>query len=144
MSMTCIVVGCGSRSERDCVCFSSVPAIRNHMFLTNLNDLSRKRRESWIAAIKREDLTEPKLKHQRVCSKHFITGKPASLEDENHPDWVPSQHMGHEAPLVKKKVGDVERHMRYKRRRESTPARVGTDHTINISSSTSRPDQPWG
>ncbi|VEN48724.1 unnamed protein product, partial [Callosobruchus maculatus] len=30
--------------------------------------------------------------------------------------------MGHEAPLVKKKVGDVERHMRYKRRRESTSA----------------------
>nr|CAI5836745.1 unnamed protein product [Callosobruchus analis] len=117
MPVTCIVVGCGSRSERDRVSFFCIPIVCRR----SLTNLSLKRRDSWIAAIKRQDLTESKLKYQRVCSKHFITAKPASLEDEHHPDWVPSQHMGHEATIVKKKEGDVERHMRLNRRREVTP-----------------------
>nr|CAH7716501.1 unnamed protein product [Callosobruchus chinensis] len=121
MPVTCIVVGCGSRSERDSVSFFTVPMVRNYRFLTDLNDLTQKRRELWIAAINRRDLTESKLKYQRVCSKHFITGKPATLKDEHHPDWVPSQHMGYRASVAKKRVGDVERHERFKRRRKVTP-----------------------
>lgn len=74
MPLTCIAVGCGSRSNRDNVKFYCVPALTNHKFLTNKNELSRKRREMWLAAIKRDDLTEAKIKNQRVCSQHFITG----------------------------------------------------------------------
>lgn len=29
----------------------------------------------WLAAIKRDDLTDSIIKNQRVCSKHFIGGK---------------------------------------------------------------------
>nr|CAI5836744.1 unnamed protein product [Callosobruchus analis] len=70
MPVTCIVVGCGSRSERDRVSFFCIPIVCRR----SLTNLSLKRRDSWIAAIKRQDLTESKLKYQRVCSKHFITG----------------------------------------------------------------------
>nr|CAI5818764.1 unnamed protein product [Callosobruchus analis] len=69
MPVTCIVVSCRSRSERDRVIFFCIPIVRRR----SLTNLSLKRRESWIAAIKRQDLTESKLKYQRVCSKHFIT-----------------------------------------------------------------------
>ncbi|VEN59414.1 unnamed protein product [Callosobruchus maculatus] len=34
----------------------------------------------FIAAIKRDDLIESKLKHQKFISKHFITGRPTDLE----------------------------------------------------------------
>lgn len=75
MPVTCIVVGCGSRGNRDKVGFYSIPTITTHRFVTDKNELSQKRRELWLAAIKRDDLTESKLKYQKVCSKHFITGK---------------------------------------------------------------------
>lgn len=75
MPTTCIVVGCGNRSNRDRVRFFPVPAVQKNKFLVNKNELSKKRRERWLAAIKRDDLTESKLKYQAVCSKHFITGK---------------------------------------------------------------------
>lgn len=75
MPLTCIVVGCGSRANRDNVSFYSVPAILNHKYLKYKNELSKKRRDLWIAAIKREDLTDSIIKNERVCSKHFLTGK---------------------------------------------------------------------
>ncbi|VEN40896.1 unnamed protein product [Callosobruchus maculatus] len=116
MPVTCIVAGCKSRAERNGVRFFSVPAVKYNRFLTVKNELSRKRRDVWIAALKRLDLTESKLKNQRVCSKHFITGKPASLEDENNPDWVPSQQMSIEAPIIKKEIAEIEEDMQFKRR----------------------------
>lgn len=114
-----------------------MPTVTTHRFLPKKNDLSQKRRELWIAAIKRDDLTETKLKYQKVCSKHFITGKckevfnvvlylliilgkPAALEDENHPDWVPSQHMGHISQIVCHAEGVVERKTRVEKRRKLT------------------------
>nr|CAI5846850.1 unnamed protein product [Callosobruchus analis] len=30
-----------------------------------------------------------------MCSKHFISGKPAELSDKLNPDWVPSVDMGY-------------------------------------------------
>lgn len=84
MPVTCLVVGCGSRSNRDNVKFFSVPAVLGHRFVTDKNELSQRRRAAWISAIKRDYLTETKLKNQRVCSKHFITGKFHYDYDYNH------------------------------------------------------------
>lgn len=63
----------------------------------------------WFPAIKRDDLTDSKIKYQRICSRHFITGKPAPLEDETNPDWVPSQNMGHSSQNVRKGCDGVEK-----------------------------------
>lgn len=68
-------MACGSRSNRDSVSFYRVPDVVNSQYFPHLNELSRKRRDKWIAAIKREGLTPSILRNQRVCSKHFITGK---------------------------------------------------------------------
>nr|XP_047140984.1 uncharacterized protein LOC124816028 [Hydra vulgaris] len=56
--------------------------------------LSKERREKWINAINRVG-NYPDVLHTRICSDHFITGKPASLFSQNGPDWVPSLNMGH-------------------------------------------------
>ena len=33
--------------------------------------------------------------HDRVCSKHFISGKAVKLWDRYDPDLVPTQNLGH-------------------------------------------------
>jgi len=33
--------------------------------------------------------------NHRVCSRHFVSGKPASLYSTNDPDWLPTLNMGH-------------------------------------------------
>nr|CAH7743101.1 unnamed protein product [Callosobruchus chinensis] len=118
MPYTCLVVGCGSRSNREKLGFYSVPAITWHRFLTDKNELSRKRRALWIAAIKRDVCACVWVCVCAVCSIKFDLGKPADLENENHPDWVPSQNMGHTAQNVLKRQEDVERKERLEKRRK--------------------------
>ncbi|XP_045466386.1 uncharacterized protein LOC123675148 isoform X2 [Harmonia axyridis] len=95
MPSFCCVVDCGNRRPRDNVKFFRIPAILNFTHKKVLNELSKLRREKWLSAIRRADLTEKKLKNAVVCSKHFVTGKPAGLEDDRNPDWVPSISMGY-------------------------------------------------
>lgn len=75
MPAFCCVVNCGSTAQRDKVRFFRIPSIRHFQHKRRLNELSQIRRQKWIDAIKREDLTETKLKYATVCSRHFITGK---------------------------------------------------------------------
>ncbi|XP_045472343.1 uncharacterized protein LOC123679046 [Harmonia axyridis] len=102
MPLTCIVTGCVSRHDRDRFGFYHIPTITKHRFLPEKNELSRKRRALWLDAINRDDLTDSKIKYQRVCSRHFITGKPAALMDETNIDWVPTQNMGPSGQNIRK------------------------------------------
>ena len=82
----CIVVGCSKRSDRDKdVSFYRIPSVRTGRSSEEL-ELSKKRREGFLAAISRADLTETKLENGRICSRHFISGKPADLFDSLNPD----------------------------------------------------------
>ncbi|KAJ8917078.1 hypothetical protein NQ315_012997, partial [Exocentrus adspersus] len=101
MPAFCCVINCGNRGERDNVKFYKIPKILNFKHKEHINKLSKVRREKWINAIKREDLVEAKLKYATVCSKHFISGKPADREDVTHPDWVPHLNLGHGHKLAK-------------------------------------------
>ena len=73
-----IKIGCSKRSGRDKdVSFYRVPVIiRNEGELTE--ELTTERRRKWISAITRDDITEKKMENDRVCSSHFVSGKPAS------------------------------------------------------------------
>ena len=35
------------------------------------------------------------MSNDRIYSRHFISGKPASPVDKNNPDWLPTLNMGH-------------------------------------------------
>jgi hypothetical protein len=70
----CIMFGCGNRNDRDKGVYSSIPTIRTNEGPVEL-ERSTERRRLWIKAIARNDLTQSILKYQRVCWKHFVSGK---------------------------------------------------------------------
>lgn len=93
--MICAVVGCSKRSDRDKdVSFYRIPTIRTGRGKREL-ELTTKRRTGYVAAISRGGLCESALNQARICSRHFISGKPASLYDDLNPDWLPTQNLGH-------------------------------------------------
>ena len=102
----CVVVGCSKRSGRDKdVSFYRIPKI-----VTNrgeaIQELSRKRRAGFLSAIMRADLTQKVLSNDRICSRHFISGKPATLLDENNPDWLPTLNLGNSKQITKVRAAE--------------------------------------
>lgn len=77
-----------------------------------LEQLSTRRRAEWLAKINRKNWRPGP--GSRVCSVHFVHGKPAELFDDTNPDWVPSVLMGYNT-----KEGSFDRYHRSKRRKES-------------------------
>ena len=90
----CIVTGYSNRSGQDTdVSFYRIPKVITGKGFKK-EQLSKRRREGYIAAVSREGLTEKIISNDRVYFRHFVTGKPAALEDELHPDLLPTQHLG--------------------------------------------------
>ncbi|XP_078134807.1 lethal(3)malignant brain tumor-like protein 2 isoform X3 [Sander vitreus] len=98
MVNACCVINCHSRShdrhgKRVGMRFFSFPAWKQHKG-SWVSDLTKRRRMAWMVAVRRTNITFSNIpSHILVCSKHFHTGKPASLP--SHPDWIPSLHLGH-------------------------------------------------
>ena len=66
----CIVPSCSKRSGRDKVSFFRIPKVV-HSRGFKKEQVSRKRRAGFLAAIKREGLTDKILENDRVCSRHL-------------------------------------------------------------------------
>ncbi len=125
----CVVVGCSNRSGRNKdISFYKMPKITTSKG-SRILELSKKRRARYIAAISRGDLTEKILANDRICSRHFISGKPASLENETNPDWLPSLNLGHS----KVRGNQVQVGERWNRRKVREEARnvVQSKATVN-------------
>ena len=127
----CCVVGCFNRSDRGpdsrrnlCsnreghhnVSFYRIPAIIRNQGKLEL-ELSKRRRDGFVAAISREDLDLNDLDKYRVCSNHFVSGKPADLTDCTSCDWLPTTLLGHTKTLPPTKAHS-ERYERAQRRNE--------------------------
>lgn len=70
----CGVVQCGHNSMRDFKKrFYTVPSEKNKG--GKIEERRAKRRQAWIQALHRDDLTASKIKKLRICSDHFVTGK---------------------------------------------------------------------
>jgi len=48
-----------------------------------------------VATISREHLDVKALGKCQVCSRHFVTSKPAALKDDANVDWLPTIDLGH-------------------------------------------------
>ena len=58
-------------------------------------ELTRERRNRWIPAVSRGDTAEKDiLESERVCDRHFVSGKAAATWDKHNIDWVPTLHLG--------------------------------------------------
>ena len=112
----CVVFRCSKRSGRDKdVSFYRIPKIVSSKG-PELLSLSTRRREGYLKAISRVGLTEKILKNDRICSRHFKSGKPADLIDSTNPDWLPSLHLGHRKSLRAAAVYSLVEKMRMTRR----------------------------
>ncbi|KAJ8977272.1 hypothetical protein NQ317_003974 [Molorchus minor] len=100
------------------------------------NKLASERRKAWINRLKRADLTESKIKNGRICSKHFISGKPSKLEDRTNPDWIPSLHMGYESSILNPTISK-ERCDRLNKRKKLREEREQANLELQSSSETS-------
>lgn len=90
----CIVVGCGSKSGKHSVTFNCIPKVVTSQG-EEWEDLTRERRNRWIAAVSRDDVKSKNiLDSERVCGLHFVSGKPAPTWDKHNIDWVPTLNLG--------------------------------------------------
>ena len=96
----CICIDCKKRSEVDKdLSFYRITAVRTDRGEKEL-ELSTHRRDGFLAAISREYLGVNDLSQRRICSRHFISGKPAGLYDVTSPDWLPTLNLGHSKHAV--------------------------------------------
>ena len=133
----CIVVGCSKRSGRDKdVSFYRLPKVISNKG-SSILELSKKSRAGHVAAISSGGgggLTEKIMTNDRICSRHFINGKPVPLEDESNPDWPPTQNLGH-CTVLGNPVQIAERWIRIRKARED--ARSDTNEVVLVSSMSS-------
>ena len=98
----CVIVGCSNRSDHlfdqdtpdeEKIHFFSIPAVTCHQGKDY--KLRKKQKDGFLAAISREDLDLKALHKYKICSKHFISKRPAYLYDTSDPDWLPMLYLGH-------------------------------------------------
>ena len=72
-----VVLGCHNHSGWDKgISFFRIPVVITRRGPQDL-ELSKKRRNGYIAAISRENITETVLSNDHMlCSRHFLSGKP--------------------------------------------------------------------
>ncbi|XP_060607928.1 uncharacterized protein LOC132760059 [Ruditapes philippinarum] len=90
MVVSCWVKGCTNRRDSSIQrSFHSIPKVREHEGVKT-KELSIERRRLWLANINRKDQPTDSSK---ICSDHFVTGKPADLYDKPNPDWAPTLNL---------------------------------------------------
>ncbi|KAK3590061.1 hypothetical protein CHS0354_041093 [Potamilus streckersoni] len=104
--VVCYVVGCTNRrfndSNKGRKSFYRIPSVmKNHGPQTL--ELSARRRETWFARLRR-DFKSLNVDNVRVCSDHFVSGRPATLYDTSDVDWAPSLKLGYDSDSTQEKT----------------------------------------
>ena len=134
----CLVLGCSKHSGRDKdISFYRVPKVIANRG-KQVYELTKKRRAGFLSAISRDGLKKTILENDRICSRHFLSGKPAYLHDQTNPDWLPTLHLGHNKKAEPRRES-TERWERRKARRESVNRLQAAWSLLSLGES-SRPD----
>ena len=91
----CIIPDCGVKSgNKEGIGLFRIPIVVDKNG-ESYKQLTEDRRNAWISQISRDD-TKSKdiLKSERVCGRHFVSGKPALLWDRYNVDWKPTLNLG--------------------------------------------------
>ncbi|KAI0209135.1 hypothetical protein LSAT2_006198 [Lamellibrachia satsuma] len=92
----CGVFACGKRADRDShLSYYRLPTIRITQG-EQTRQLSEERQRAWLSNIGRRDIKPSNYPYTRVCSLHFVNGKPAGLYDKTNCDWAPTVNLGHD------------------------------------------------
>ena len=85
-----------------------------------IEELTTLRREKWISAISRGDTAyKDILQSERVCGRHFVSGRPAQHWDKHNVDWIPTLNLGKKGYTERNSKAATERAERAKARRRS-------------------------
>ena len=121
MVKSCVVFGCSARQHKGTDrSFFRIPSVIQNQG-KEIEQLSKRRREKWLEKINRQSWTPSDS--SRVCSAHFISGKPSPLLDSTNPDWSPSVNMGYHTC----KRTDTERYHRAQKRRRQVAVHDASD-----------------
>ena len=108
----CAVVGCSNRANRESSKhFYRLPAILTNQGMET-RVLSEKRWNVWLSRLRRADLKESQYSNVRICSDHFVKGKPSTLYAQDDPDWAPSLNLGYSGVTLKQSISAQDRHCR--------------------------------
>ena len=91
----CIIPGCGVKSgNKEGISLFRIPIVVDKNG-ESYKQLTEDHWNAWISQISRDD-TKSKdiLKSERVCGRHFVSGKPALLRDRYNVDWKPTLNLG--------------------------------------------------
>lgn len=122
--VNCSIEGCKSKVGREKLSFYTIPAVITRQCDLTL-ELSERRRKVWFECIYRPGFDEADApRYVRVCSKHFVNGKPSALFDVANADWVPCLNLGRSSQVstrgfVTKKRGTIQK--KSKRCDDNTP-----------------------
>ena len=91
----CIIPGCGVKSgNKEGISLFRIPIVVDKDG-ESYKQLTEDRRNAWISQISRDDTkSKDVLKSERVCGRHFVSGKPALLWDRYNVDWKSTLNVG--------------------------------------------------
>ena len=91
----CIIPGCRIKSgNKEGISLFRIPIVVDKNG-ESYKQLTEDRRNAWISQISRDDTKwKDILKSERVCGRHFVSGKPALLWDRYNVDWKPTLNLG--------------------------------------------------
>ena len=91
----CIIPGCRVKSgNKEGISLFRIPIVVDKNG-ESYKQLTEDRRNAWISQISRDDTKwKDILKSERVCGRHFVSGKPALLWDRYNVDWKPTLNLG--------------------------------------------------
>ncbi|XP_037546707.1 uncharacterized protein LOC119423395 [Nematolebias whitei] len=125
MARWCCIKGCSSKTGHFGIKFFRFPVYRKDRG-QQMEDLSRRRRLAWVAAVRRKEITFSQISaNMRVCSLHFHKGQSAYEMMESDADWAPSLRLGH----TDVKPTDA---ARYARRRKRDQQRNSTSQEAEL------------
>ncbi|XP_061841206.1 uncharacterized protein [Nerophis lumbriciformis] len=109
MGHTCVVSGCTNRANpgQGTTNFYDIPKVIVNQG-KETERLSTERRNTWLARINRAGFTpDPAKRHYKVCSDHFVTGKPSALFYVNDQDWAPTLNLGYDKVKQKSEAAKI-------------------------------------
>ncbi|XP_065182614.1 uncharacterized protein LOC135813447 [Sycon ciliatum] len=127
----CSIARCTKRTGRDKIKRFSLPNVNSKTKSADI-ELVKERRRLWIAAIARADLVGKTLDDARVCSDHFISGRPSELWDKTNPDWVPSKNLPGPGKRKASEEQVVERYARRKARQRVEEAHSEAAASLDV------------
>ena len=91
----CIIPGCRVKSgNKEGISLYRIPIVVDKNS-ESYKQLTEDCRNAWISQISRDNTKwKDILKSERVCGRHFVSGKPALLWDRYNVDWKPTLNLG--------------------------------------------------